>query len=48
MSSDSDSVSKELRSSEYEGINQAEIERTIKTSKTNKTICLPILWALNK
>ena len=36
MSSDSDTVSKELRSSEYECINQAEIKRTIKTSKTKK------------
>ena len=37
MSSDSDTVSKDLRSNEYECINQAGKKITIITSKTNKT-----------
>ena len=35
MISDSDTVSTELRSSEYECINRKEIKKTSKTSKTN-------------
>ena len=42
MSSDSDTVTKELRSSEYECINQEEIKEQAKPAKVTKIETVPM------